>query len=314
MGANWIHGIERNPIYQIADENNLLQLRNADRSLRHRDLFIMEDGSHVTEKKVKEIDWIYGLLIQQCEEFYQLQIPTPEVNDSVGDFLEREYYEKIEKYSNMERKQRELVFSQRLSLECCITGCDNMCDVSLSEIGSYEDLPGIHYSIPPGFESVLEIIKKNIPKDNILTNHPVRCVRWCETDSNDNRPYRVCVECENGEKFYADHVIVTVSLGVLKASSKRMFLPPLPQEKVLAINRLGFGIVDKVILEFDDPVVDSDIFRIELLWDVAKDTLPDLRNSWYKKIYSFEVVHENILLGRYDYFQGINLITGLQNK
>ncbi|XP_050397042.1 spermine oxidase [Patella vulgata] len=295
MGANWIHGIERNPIYQIADQNHLLELRHANRNLRRRDLHATESGDIVGDKMVKEVDFSYGMLIAECEDYFHSSMPTPEEGDSVGAHLEREFQEKLDKYSNGDRRFRQMVFDQRILLECCITGCDNMSDVSLEEFGCYEELPGVHYTIPPGFEAILEILKKNIPEENILLNKPVKTINW--SPSENNKSEEVCVECENGEKFYANHVICTVSIGVLKAACDRMFYPPLPKDKQQAIQSLGFGIVDKVILEFDQTVVDSDVFRIELLWDRDNVKEKDLRYTWMRKIYSFEVVHENILVG-----------------
>ncbi|GAT11754.1 monoamine oxidase [Mycolicibacterium novocastrense] len=50
----------------------------------------------------------------------------------------------------------------------------------------------------------------------------------------------------------ADRVIVTVPLGVLKADAIA-FDPPLPQPKRDAIGRLGFGLLNKVVLAFDQP-------------------------------------------------------------
>ena len=296
LGANWIHGIEENPIFQIADQNHLLQLRHADYTLKRHDLYVMENGNRVSEKIVKEVDFSYGMLIQQCEDFFVSGIPTSDENDSVGEFLVSNFEEKLDKYSNNDRKVRELIFNQRLLLECCISGCDKLEEVSLSEFGSYEELPGVHYTIPPGFEAILEILKKNIPEKNFCLNKPVKCVSW--DTSSEKSGQKVCVECEDGERFYANHVISTVSLGVLKAACDRMFVPPLPKDKKQAIERLGFGIVNKVILEFDEPVVASDVFRIHLLWEPL-DNGPgtDLRTTWYRKMYSFEVVHDHVMIG-----------------
>ena len=50
----------------------------------------------------------------------------------------------------------------------------------------------------------------------------------------------------------ADRVIVTVPLGVLKAGTIT-FDPPLSAAKRAAIARLGFGVLDKVVLAFDEP-------------------------------------------------------------
>ena len=46
-------------------------------------------------------------------------------------------------------------------------------------------------------------------------------------------------------KIAAQHVVITSSLGALKAS-ELCFDPPLPESKEMAIQRLGFGTVDKV--------------------------------------------------------------------
>lgn len=295
MGANWIHGIERNPIFTIADENGLLQLRYKDKGLRHRNVFLTENGEEVPAKVVKECDFTYGLLIQQCEEFYQMGMPTPYDIDSVGDYMKCEIDEKLENYSDAEKRLRQMIFTQHLKQEMVISGCNDLTDVSLSEFGCYEELPGVHYTIPPGFQSVLDILLSKVPENNIALKHVIKCIHWGQTD-NDSK---VMIECENGKKIYADHVILTVSLGVLKAACDRMFDPPLPEDKQESIQRLGFGIVDRINLYFDEAIVEPDVFRIELLWDDQKyqeqERNPDLANSWYRKIYSFEVMDAHLL-------------------
>jgi spermine oxidase len=67
------------------------------------------------------------------------------------------------------------------------------------------------------------------------------------------------VECENGEKFDCDHVIVTVPLGVLKERHNELFSPSLPRYKVEAIKNLLFGTVDKIYLEYDRPFLNPSI-------------------------------------------------------
>ncbi|XP_052771740.1 spermine oxidase-like [Mya arenaria] len=294
MGANWIHGIERNPIFQIADSNGLLQLRYKDKGLRHKNVFLTETGQEVNQKTVKDVDFSYGLLIQQCEEFYQMDLYAP--YDSVGEYMHYEIEEKLENLSDDERKLREMIFDQHLKQETVVSGCNDLNDVSLGEFGCYEELPGVHYTIPPGFQSVLDILLNQVPENNILLEHSVKCIHW----GNNENDGRVLVECENGKKFSAEHVIVTCSLGVLKASCDRMFEPPLPKEKKESIEKLGFGIVDRLNLYFDEPIVDADIFRVELLWDdhQYKDNVrnpTDLATSWFRKIYSFEAVHSNVI-------------------
>lgn len=46
--------------------------------------------------------------------------------------------------------------------------------------------------------------------------------------------------------YHAQHVVCTQSLGCLKRTMHEMFRPSLPFEKQLAIERLGFGTINKV--------------------------------------------------------------------
>ena len=55
----------------------------------------------------------------------------------------------------------------------------------------------------------------------------------------------VKVECTNGEVFEADQIVLTTPLGVLKSGSIT-FQPPLPDWKQDVIERMGFGLLNKV--------------------------------------------------------------------
>ena len=59
------------------------------------------------------------------------------------------------------------------------------------------------------------------------------------------------VETADGQ-HRGSHVIVTVPIGVLKTDTIT-FDPPLPDDKCTAIERVGAGVVEKVIMTFDEP-------------------------------------------------------------
>ena len=63
---------------------------------------------------------------------------------------------------------------------------------------------------------------------------------------------------ENGEQISADRVIVTAPLGCLKKRTMQ-FIPDLPQWKMDSIDRLEFGVVNKVVLLFDQIFWDNDV-------------------------------------------------------
>ncbi|KAJ3577579.1 hypothetical protein NPX13_g2990 [Xylaria arbuscula] len=74
------------------------------------------------------------------------------------------------------------------------------------------------------------------------------------------------IECEDGSVIEADYVVSTIPLGVLKHGSVE-FQPTLPKDKSDAIGRLGFGILNKIILVYD-----------HVFWDMEVDIFGCLRS------------------------------------
>jgi monoamine oxidase len=65
--------------------------------------------------------------------------------------------------------------------------------------------------------------------------------------------YRVRVVTKDGAQFFADHVIVTLPIGVLQTKDPRScvrFLPELSVAKRTAVDGLGMGVHNKVVLRF----------------------------------------------------------------
>jgi len=292
LGANWIHGVKHNPIYKIADEHNLLTEREF--QLDYKNIYKTEAGETIHEGTVKKVDFAYGTMLSSCEDYFISHMPVDE-GDSVGTELDRLIQDKLSNVVGEERSELELVYHQRRLLECCISGCDSLYNVSLAQFGSYKELPGRHLEIPKGFSAILDIVKEGIPEENMKLNCPVRKIFWGDNNDAQCPEDMVTVVCENGDKYFADHVIITVSLGVLKAACDRMFDPELPLKKKDAIHRLGFGVVNKVILVFDGPI--SPFHRLHLAWNPTINSEDNLRERWFRKIYSLEVVSENVVVG-----------------
>lgn len=195
-----------------------------------------------------------------------------------------------------------------------------MCDVDLLELGSYTELQGGNITLPNGYSSILAPLTAAFPEEHLLAGHPVTKIRWkaksdgnesddsdetvIEDDRNSSREsscekalgYNVVVSCENGKTFHANHVICTIPLGVLKDTVNTLFEPALPEYKVEAINRLLFGTVDKILLEYDRPFLNPSITEVLLLWE-EDNPEKELKDCWYKKIYSFSKLSETLLLG-----------------
>ena len=92
---------------------------------------------------------------------------------------------------------------------------------------------------------LLSILARDIPANSILFNSEVtKIVRDGEN------PIRVQVL--DGPELEADFVVLTCSLGVLKARADTLFEPALPERKLEAIRKVAIGSVDKIFLEFED--------------------------------------------------------------
>lgn len=81
------------------------------------------------------------------------------------------------------------------------------------------------------------------------------------------------ITCADGEVVSCDYVVSTVPLGVLKTNSIA-FEPALPDWKRNSISKLGFGLLNKIILVFKEPFWDVDRDMIGLLRDTLNPSSP----------------------------------------
>lgn len=219
------------------------------------------------------------------------------------------------------------MIQQYLKVESCESSSHSIDEVSLSAFGEWTEIPGAHHIIPSGFVRVVELLAEGIPPHVIQLGKPVRCIHWdqasarprgpeiepCgEGDHNHNtgeggqrgessqqgrrdedEQWPVVVECEDCEVIPADHVIVTVSLGVLKRQYTSFFRPGLPTEKVAAIHRLGIGTTDKIFLEFEEPFWGPECNSLQFVWEDEAEscTLTYPPELWYRKICGFDVLY-----------------------
>ncbi|KAJ5570013.1 uncharacterized protein N7459_009443 [Penicillium hispanicum] len=147
-------------------------------------------------------------------------------------------------------------------------------------IGGYQQLPYGLYSLPTKLDVRTNKIVTNISYDAAGSGHR-----------------NAIIQCEDGEQFSADHVVFTGSLGTLKHRTIN-FDPPLPDWKLGAIDRLGFGVMNKVVLVFDEP-----------FWDTERDMFGLLREPTTRDSMAQEDYAKN--RGRFYLFWNCVKTTGL---
>ena|SRR5579859_3916839 len=80
---------------------------------------------------------------------------------------------------------------------------------------------------------------------DIRFNKCIQKIQYSKTPDPATDEPPVTITCADGETLQADAVVVTASLGILKAGDIK-FEPDLPERKKGAISRLGFGLLNKV--------------------------------------------------------------------
>lgn len=217
-----------------------------------------------------------------------------------------------------QRAQVHAIFEWFLRYETVENCCDSMQDVSIASYTDWTDSgDGTLLNFKHGYRSLLNWFCAQIPaKDWIHLNKQVLNIEMLEA-SADKSTGSLWIN-NQGEHFTApvlvkyldrsrssktkligliecNHVIVTVSLGVLKRNLASLFTPPLPEAKRELINSLGFGTVNKIVLQFDMPFWNSD-HGIKLVWTSQHAAMYP---AWARDIIAFDVVRRqaNLLIG-----------------
>lgn len=97
--------------------------------------------------------------------------------------------------------------------------------------------------------------------------HIEKLIQLNKTVSNidyNNNP--ATVTCTDGSTYSADHVLSTVSIGVMKEKHESMFTPRLSKPKRDAIDHTNLGTANKIYIEFSAPFWSKDFKGMNLLW------------------------------------------------
>lgn len=288
LGANWIHGINHNPIYEILQEKKLLDGVTMDFSANFK-VRKVHSGEFVDDDVVKKAVRFYLYLNELSGNEFTDLINEATINDSMGEFLQQKFTKFTETEAKCDpelRKTFEEIFKTCCNREDVINGCHSMSEMSLKYYDVYQTFTGPHLAIPRGYYSLIEILlekiqamcQKDSRKFEYHLNSTVTRVHWSVPGD-----YPVRITCANGRIYQCKHLVVTISLGCLKKLATEMFEPKLPQSKMDAIGRLGYGVTNKVFLQYSNSEPIKEAFadgsnEVYLLWGDG--------DEWFRKIYS----------------------------
>lgn len=105
------------------------------------------------------------------------------------------------------------------------------------------EFEGQHTEVIGGYQQVPRGLWLAPKQLDVRFNNPIKSIQYNTEEQKIGKAVRI--ECSSGESFEADRVVITTPLGVLKSGSVT-FQPPLPDWKQGVIERMGFGLLNKV--------------------------------------------------------------------
>jgi monoamine oxidase len=265
LGGSIITGMDGNPLAIIANQLGLPLYR-----IRSYTPLYLPDGSKANDDLDTLIERHFNFLEARCNDLRKN--PDDALLMTLEMALEsmwKKYYDgkkkEVEEESLLMKQLPEAVKGADGGLDDPTTAARQLFDWHLANLefanaselsnislvhwdqDDYYDMGGAHCFVPGGNIRWVKALCEGL---TIFYDSPVSEIRYAKSGVALHTPERV---------FVADAVVVTVPLGVLKRGEESIrFSPPLPRRKLEAIDRLGFGVLNKVIFYFPYVFWDSE--------------------------------------------------------
>jgi monoamine oxidase len=230
LGASWIHGIQQNPIWDIAQSNNIKT------AVFNYDKFQMIDVNGQLFEDHEVIN--FENYIEQISRKISDLTSTDNLETVLKNIIQNLDYSssKIEK-----TKLQKLLLSYfaRLANDPFATELADLPVNFLKYEGYFE---GDEVIFPQGYQQIIESISNNIP---VQLNTQIKSVQLSENE--------IIIADVNNNKYHASEVVISATLGVLKAGHIE-FVPRLPTAYTEAFHNIGFGSFNKIFFELPQPI------------------------------------------------------------
>ncbi|XP_039281827.1 uncharacterized protein LOC111063254 isoform X2 [Nilaparvata lugens] len=293
MGAQWVHGEKDNIVYEMASEADAV----AGSEFSVVEMLCANSSGHIVDMQLSRA--VYTVFYRIHEQFGD----EKNLSGSFGDYF-------IAKF-NVELAKDNIVLSDELKqsfianleqFENSVDAADSWFETSAPGLQQYEECDGnplVRWK-SGGYNSVFKLIDDNFGLKGVPSSSKVQfgkevtSIEW-DQDKGRSEGHSVTLRCSDGSQLTADHVIVAVSLGVLKHTAASVFKPELPSYKQIAIKALGFGTVNKIFLRFPNRWWPEELKGFNLLWtsqDRESQEYEKRNLAWAKDVFGFFVVDE----------------------
>ena len=201
LGASWIHGLDGNPLTELAKQANSQIVETSYESNQIYDV----DGKELSEAKEQRLDRLRD----------QLQQAIETAQDADEDTSLRRIIDRLQnRLGDNDEIRQFLNFLASSDYEQEYTG--SVEKLSAHWFDSVEEFDGEDGLFPGGFQQIVNFLAEGL---TIKTNQIVQRIEW------NKQQVRVTT---SAEEFTADQVVVTLPLGVLKAGRVEFCHPAKP--------------------------------------------------------------------------------------
>ena len=300
LGSTFIHGSRDNALYDKATELKIINVPGTPKGIVH----LLSSGEKIADEVVDRYTSLFNDVLDEtikCARTNNWR-EKPDCHCPISAYLTAQFNEAAGEDAS-EMKQPVLEYC--LLDEGFSNGTKLSEGVGLLTCGDYGIPKGDDDSnivVSGGYSEITDSLAASLPSDCIHLNSEVATIAWNRGDNSSNTragsTLPVEVTCTDGRRYEAHHVIVTVSLGVLKQGSLqggRLFDPQLPERKLSAIAKVGMGLVDKVAIKFATPLVEADHQALFLYWLEKDKGDPRITQPWARCQSTFDHISDSTI-------------------
>jgi polyamine oxidase len=220
LGASWIHGLNGNPMTQLANELKIPLLKTDFES----EEFFELNGKSVSDRAQAKYKAEFDRLIKQVRKNRDLPTVQAVIDQALAG-------------KKLTEQQKD--FYRYFSADIEITNGADLAALSPKSYDKDEELSGGDAILKSGYSTIVRHLASGL---DIRLGEAVHAVRQVDNE--------VIVETAKGS-HRGDYALLTLPLGVLKENNIT-FEPALPAEKTTAIGRMQMGLLNKTILVFKE--------------------------------------------------------------
>ncbi|XP_035737162.1 uncharacterized protein LOC118448242 isoform X1 [Vespa mandarinia] len=297
-GAQFLHG-GQSKLAKLCNEKQLLS------NIQCKDgegVFLSENGLEIDLKLVEEIDNFVRNILEECENRENQEIQNNFEN--IGRILRSRFRNYLQQSNDITEIKdiKKGIFDWMTRFLIIDNSCFTLDELSLKGWGNFKFVGGPEYlSFKTEYSSILKLIADNLDPNNLYLNSAVEVIEWQQNININESEKSIVLTLSDERQIFTKCVIITCSLGHLKENYQNMFVPPLPFNYTLGIECLGFGLINKIFLDFGHSWWKSETKGFQFIWHKNNINVFSEKSlaTWTKDLTGFDVLqnHQGVLLG-----------------